>query len=394
MVNAYTRFGTRLVDWLAATETDLRPHPRVPSRALIMNAQVTLDLTPFEAVPQPASAFGYFAGVANLEELLEAYAAARVSRPFESDIPSLSARVHSYAQRFLDELLERASMHVDDATAKRIGSWVSHLDVYAAVKTVESFLNNEHDCALLAVAEERGWDVHFDHVAIRCGSSGERAARRVVALLREQHGYVHCQLGRQRSYRFADGWRAYPLYKILENGLVLRLFLDESEAGHPGQIIQHWNRVYGYTAHHLALRVSRRTPEGRVAVTLPELEAALAPRRITLMTPTGDYTYGLLVQVFAQPVWNPQVPADIKEELRRVAPGLECSIENAKLIELVSRREMSPELANEFYMLYGLRYQPLDPQYSAPIYQYFLPAQAAHVIRTSVEARQGGKHPV
>jgi hypothetical protein len=242
-----------------------------------MSAQVTLDLTPFEAAPQPASALGYFAGVANLEELLEAYAAARASLPFESDVPSLSARVHSHAQRFLDGLLERASMHVDDATAKRIGSWVSHLDVYAAVKTVESLLNNEHDCALLAVAEERGWDVHFDHVAIRCGSSGERAARRVVALLREHHGYVHCQLGSQRSYRFADGWRAYPLYKILENGLVLRLFLDESEAGHPGQIIQHWNRVYGYTAHHVALRVSRRTPEGRVAVTLPELEAALAP---------------------------------------------------------------------------------------------------------------------
>jgi hypothetical protein len=351
MVSPHTRFGTRLVEWLAATETDLRAHPHTPSRALITSAQVTLDLTPFEAIPQPASAFGYFAGVADLKDLLEAYQAARASQPFESDVPSLSARVHSYAQAFLDALIERARKTVDDATAKRIGAWVSGLDVYAAVKSVESLLNEERDRALLAVAEERGWDAHFDHVAIRCGSSGERAARQVVALLREHHGYVPCQLPSQRSYHFADGWRAYPLYKILENGLVLRLFLDESEADHPGQIIQHWNRVYGYTAHHLALRVSRRTPKGRVAVTLPELDAALAPRGIALMTPTGDYTRGLLVQVFAEPAWNPEVPADIMEELRGIAPGLDYSIENAKLIELLSRREMSPELAKELYAL-------------------------------------------
>jgi hypothetical protein len=49
---------------------------------------------------------------------------------------------------------------------------------------------------------------------------------------------------------------------------------------------------------------------------------------------------------------------------------------------------MAAELAADFYSLYGLSYDRADPQSTAPIYQYFLPAQAAHVIRTSVHARR------
>ena len=58
---------------------------------------------------------------------------------------------------------------------------------------------------------------------------------------------------------------------------------------------------------------------------------------------------------------------------------------NGKLIELVARREMPRGLAAELYHGYGLGYDPANPDHSAPAYAYFLPAQAAHVIRTSVE---------
>ncbi len=45
---------------------------------------------------------------------------------------------------------------------------------------------------------------------------------------------------------------------------------------------------------------------------------------------------------------------------------------------------MPPELAERFFQLYGLPYTPENPLHSAPIYPYFLPEQAAHVIRTSL----------
>jgi hypothetical protein len=59
------------------------------------------------------------------------------------------------------------------------------------------------------------------------------------------------------------------------------------------------------------------------------------------------------------------------------------AIENAKPIELVSRREMPLAFARRLYALYGLEFAPDNPRHSAPLYSYFLPAQAAHVIRTS-----------
>jgi hypothetical protein len=241
--------------------------------------------------------------------------------------------------------------------------------------------------ALLKLAEEQGWEVHFDHLAIRCGSRLRQGCLQVVALLRDHHGYLPPQIKEEESYQFPDGWDAYPLYKILENGQVLRLFLDESDGSDPRQIIQHWNRVYGFTAHHLAIRASRKIDEGRMAIPLDEVAAALAQKGIGIMTPTGAYTQGLLVQVFTRPEWNPEVPVEIKRELSAIAPELETTIENGKLLELLSRREMPAAMARDYFALYGITYEPNSPLHSAPCYQYFLPAQAAHVIRTSVETR-------
>jgi hypothetical protein len=390
-IDAYQGFARRLATWLIAQDTGLRIPPRAPERVHITGRHppVSLDLTPFAARPEPVSAAAYFAGADKLADLLEGYRAARASRPFEPDIALLDTQVHPYAHRFLDTILTRARVDFNAAAARRIARFVSRLDVYAAVKTVESLLYSRRESALLAAAETRGWAVHFDHLAIRCGTASARSARRVATLLQEHHGYVPCQLRSQRSYRFADGWRAYPLYKILENGQILRIFLDESDTGHRTQIIQHWNRVYGFTAHHLALRASRLTAAGREAIPLPDLATALASAGVRLMETTGEYTHGLLVQAFAEPGWNPEIPPEIKQTLHGMAPDLDRAIENAKLIELVSRREMAAELAAEFYPLYGLSYDRADPQSTAPIYQYFLPAQAAHVIRTSVHARWG-----
>jgi hypothetical protein len=196
---------------------------------------------------------------------------------------------------------------------------------------------------------------------------------------------VPSQVEGEDFYRFEDGWNAYLLYKILENGQVLRLFIDQSDAGNPAQIIQHWNRVYGYTAHHLAIRATRFEDGRRVAVGLSKLMHAVEAEGVGIMTPTGDYTDRLLLQVFTRPERNRNVPERLREVLRSCGAGLETVIENAKLLELLSRREMPPELAEAFFGLYDLPYEPDNPLHSAPIYNYFLPEQAAHVIRTSVQ---------
>ena len=250
---------------------------------------------------------------------------------------------------------------------------------------MESLLNSKADIALLELASTQRWTIHFDHLAIRCGHAGRRDAEHVVELLRTEHEYAPTQVAGEDYYQFSDGWNAYPLYKILDNGQVLRLFIDQSDAQHTTQIIRHWNRVYGYTAHHMGLRATLTQNGVRRAVTLSELTAALAQQNIAALTPTGDYTEGLLLQVFTKPERNADIPTDLKDALRALDPELERAVQNAKLLELVSRDEVSPALAQRYFALYGLQYDATNPLHSVPAYQYFLPAQAAHVINTSVQ---------
>lgn len=108
---------------------------------------------------------------------------------------------------------------------------------------------------------------------------------------------------------------------MLDNGQVLRLFIDQSDAGHPAQIIQHWNHVYGYTAHHLAMRATRLQAGARVAVTLDEMIEALSNRGIGIMEATGYYTEGLLLQVFTRPERAARIPEAIKEFLAAYGAG-------------------------------------------------------------------------
>ncbi len=382
----YSSFAVSLAKHLVDNESAFKSDT-IQAEVVHVNScesqRFSLDMTPFATEPTEVSAMPLFDGVSSVSNLLSAYQSAKQSLPFETDLTAATENVSGYADDFLNALLARANAALTDQQAVLIAEWVKHLDIYCAVKSVESFLYSHADLKLLEIAPDYGWDVIFDHMAIRCGSQAHKDAERISNLLKQEHSYVSTQFPGEAYYQFPDGWNAYPVYKILNNGQVLRIFVDQSDAETPEQIIQHWNRVYGYTAHHLGIRASMLINGVRVAVPLYDVMNALEKEGIKIMTPTGHYTEGLLLQVFTQPEKNFDIPQDLKTEIISHGPQLEKTIENAKLLELVSRRELDCEMAKKYFSLYGLKYDVNNPHHSAPVYQYFLPAQAAHVIETS-----------
>lgn len=386
MGNRYVQFAASVVQDLLRDEHGLSASPGSATKIQVQKPDAsvaTMDLTPFAATAAPPSALPFFDGAQTVEELLAGYAEARHSLPFEEDDAQAMHRVAPYARLFLETVLGRAKTRLTQDQAQLVADWVKHLDVYCAVRSVESLLYSRADLALLEAGRDLGWSVHFDHLAIRCGTRAHLDAERVEELLTQRHGYVASQVPEESFYQFADGWNAYPVYKLLNNGQALRVFIDQSDAEDPVQIIQHWNRVYGYTAHHLAMRATRVEGNQRVAVPLTEIMTALAKRGVGIMTPTGEYTHGLLLQVFTRPEKDPAIPPALKTELAKTDATLPQVIENAKLLELVSRQEMKTPQARQLFGLYGLDFNPANPLHSAPLYQYFLPEQAAHVIKTS-----------
>ncbi len=382
----HAQFAENLANYLVGLEPSLKlntENSNIIQATSEKSAVFSLDLTPFIAEPAEVTAMDYFSGINSVSELLLAYQAAKSRSIFEVDSVAGRANVLPYADEFLKRILDKARVDLTNSQARLIADWVKQLDVYAAVKAVESLLYSTADLTLLEIAPDYGWTVHFDHVAIRCGTQAQQDAERVVGLLKKYHGYVSTQFSHEAYYQFPDGWNAYPLYKILNNGQVLRIFVDQSDADQSAQIIQHWNRVYGYTAHHMAIRATTFKDGVRYAVPLDEVMTALEKAGINILTPTGHYTAGLLLQVFTQPEINASIPEPLKQEIMSHGAQLGKTIENAKLLELVSRKEMTPEFAAQFFKLYGLTYDSNEPLHSTPIYQYFLPAQAAHVIKTS-----------
>jgi len=382
-LSEFAHFAITVAAHLKATETGWLYHPDTPATLLSLREDkhpIQLDLTPFAAQSQPADAVSFFNSIATMDDLLLAYQAAKTTCTPEPD-----GQVHPYAALYLEEHLQSARDSYCDADARRIAQWVSVLDRYAAVKSVESLLDCRSNLVLFELAEQKGWQVHFDHLAIRCGSAQHQHAETMVESLQSHHGYVSSHIASQQYYLFDDGWNAYPLYKMLENGQVIRLFIDQSNADAPLQIIQHWNRSYGFNPHHLALRVTRSIDGQCQAVPLREVIEALAAADVPALTPTGFYTHGLLEQVFLKPHRNTAIPTTLKTELGQIDASLTRTIENGKLIELVSRRELPSALAEQLLNLYNIP-MPKTP-ISAPIYPYFLPAQAAHVILTSVETQ-------
>jgi len=380
--------AVQLVNDLLSSEKSLQEASEHFSQVMVPypgGDQATINLTPFAAQAQKADANPYFSQVKNIQDLLTAYTLAKKSKPFETDLADACEFVSDYAAEFLQEIFNLAGQTVDDDDACRIAALVSKLDIYTAVKAVESLLNSHADLALLRISEVQGWTLHFDHLAIRCGCSERGDAERVVDNLRTHHGYVPCQIDSENYYKFDDGWDAYVLYKILENGQQLRLFIDQSSVANTAQIIQHWNYVYGYTAHHLALRATRLINGERKEVPLSEMIGVVEQNNIKAMTATGQYTVGLLEQVFTKPELNKDIPQKIRQHLGQYDASLQTSIENGKLLELVSRREISESLKPAYFALYDIEYDCHNPLHSAPVYPYFLPVQAAHVIRTSAQ---------
>jgi hypothetical protein len=143
--------------------------------------------------------------------------------------------------------------------------------------------------------------------------------------------------------------------------------------------------VYGYTPHHLGISAITLKDGEKWAVRLPEVIGALARHGVQAMEPTGMYTKGLLQQVFTKPEKNQSIPQALKNQITGIDKQLAVTLENAKLLEIVSRKEMPLAMAKELFALYGLTFEVDNPLHSAPIYQYFLPAQAAHVIKTSTQ---------
>jgi hypothetical protein len=380
-------FAKQLAEFLISTEhLSLAAGSKQKVEIVKPNNDVAvLDLTPFTAQPVAPDAWNYFGAVSNMIELEQAYNEIKKRYTFEAQLPGAMAEVSHYANEFISELFAKARRSISDTQARCIADFVINLDAYTAVKCTESLLYSRADLKLLEIAAELGWHVRYDHMAIRCGTQTRHDAERVVRLLETEHGYVASQVSGEEFYQFPDGWNAYPLYKILNNGYILRLFIDQSDGSSDQQIIQHWNRVYGYTAHHLGISVIMQKEGEKRALPLSEIVEVLASHGVQAMEPTGMYTRGLLQQVFTKPEKNLSIPEDLKAQVARVEEGLAATIENAKLLEIVSRKEMPAAMAKQFFALYDLQFDVNNPLHSAPIYQYFLPAQAAHVIKTSTQ---------
>lgn len=345
---------------------------------------VLIDLIPFEAQPQPVTASDYFSAVASVDDLFGAYQQIKKEMASEWQIYHKPENHFSYALLFLDNAIKQARKNIDDAEAMMIANWLKELDQFVAVKAFEGLCQHKAGRILLKIAVRHQWHIYFDHLAIRCGSAKNQDAEIMVKYLCDQHSYVKPQLSSQSYYLFEDGWDAYPLYKILNNGQVLRLFIDQSSASDQHQIIQHWNAVYGLNAHHLAMRMTS-CHDGQIkAVPLATVMKVLNAEGVDIMEPTGLYTHGLLEQVFTKPTKDDHIPAEMLQSFEKIEPSLPEKIRNATLLELVSRQELDVDLAWQFMELYGLRDQIENNKVSAPVYQYFLPAQAAHVIKTSV----------
>jgi len=386
MTNPHSNFAIDLAQYLRDEDHEIAPADKPDCIQLSNSDQqwVSLDLTPVKLDSLEPTAKGYFLGIESIHDLIDAYQQARSAMPFEHDLAQAMSHVAAYADQFMTDLFKQARTYTN-LQAKLIASWVKEFDIYTAVKAVESLLNSKADLALLKIAQERNWQVHFDHIAIRCGSQKNKDAERIVSMLVEQHAYKACQIKSEQYYSFPDGWNAYMLYKILDNGQMIRLFIDQSDRQHPKQIIQHWNHVYGYTAHHMAIRVTHNIHNTRQAIGLSEVSEALQQQGVSILTATGQYTHGLLEQVFTRPEQNKRTPDSLMKKIAKIDAQLCNIIPNGKLLEIVSRKELPEIFKGRFFALYNLDYHRDSPLHSVPCYQYFLPAQAAHVIKTSVQ---------
>jgi len=344
--------------------------------------EVILDLTPLQLPLQEVTAEPFFSSISDAASLIHAYHEAKKALPFEEDDEKAQKHVSPYAHSYLLHALE-AAQTLTPKESQLIADFVKNLDIYTAVRSCETFFANRDNLLLLSVAKEQKWTALFDHLAIRTGSKSRNDAQYIADYLIKHHGYSYVDVAGQDYYEFSDGWSAYIIYKQLKNGMLLRLFIDQSDTD--TQIIQHWNHAYGYTAHHLGLRCVASHKEGLDAIPILEVAQALKAKEVTILEPTGLYTLGLLEQVFTKPQRDEALPLSLKENFDNYDKDLFQIIKNAKLLEIVARRELPLEFKKLYFKDLGLEFQPHNPLHSALFYNFFLPAQAAHVIKSSIE---------
>ena len=344
--------------------------------------EVLLDLSILRLQPQEVTAKAFFSEVYDAASLIHAYHQAKKSLPFEEDDPKAQTHVSNYAHNFMLHALESAQT-LSKQQCQHIANFVKNLDIYTAVRSCETFFANRDNLTLLSVAKEESWTAIFDHLAIRTGSKNREDAKYIADYLIKYHGYSYPPVQGQNYYEFSEGWSAYIIYKQLNNGMLLRLFIDQSD--NDTQIIQHWNHAYGYTAHHLGLRCVQAHPHGIHSIPILEVAQSLTEKNVTILEPTGLYTQGMLEQVFTKPQRDEALPLKLKESFDSYDRNLFEIIKNAKLLEIVARRELPFEFKKLYFKELGLEFEEENPLHSAVFYNFFLPAQAAHVIKSSVQ---------
>ena len=170
MSNLHDDLAHDLVREVLAGPTTLRADPDHPGKLLVPRPDgrmAGIDLTPFEAEPQPMTAGHYFHGIKTVDGLLTAYRDARQSKPFEEDYGAPWSMWIPTPTNFWMACWPVPGVFLAMPTPKLIGDWVGQFDVYVAVKAVESLLYSQADLTLLKIAPRLGWTVHFDHLAIR-----------------------------------------------------------------------------------------------------------------------------------------------------------------------------------------------------------------------------------
>ncbi len=77
--------------------------------------QLSLDLTPVAATPEPVTAACWFADVTTTQELLTAYDLCRSEYLFEPSLVQVMLRVHHYAEQFRQQIIMRKTIGVGPA---------------------------------------------------------------------------------------------------------------------------------------------------------------------------------------------------------------------------------------------------------------------------------------
>ncbi len=374
--------GSKITDWLmtqnTAFERDAINPAQLhfyPTHNRYAGLKVSFNLSPVDLPLEVADAQQQFQQVQTINSLISQYWEVRRTHHFEHDIPAAMDNIHPWADDFLEALMASASAHFTDQDACLIAKFVSTLDSYAAIKTIESLLNNPQDVLLLRIAKENDWQVHLDHIAIRCGNQRNEDAERIFNFLMKHHHYYPPQHIEEAYLLSTEGWSAYPLYKVMNNGQLIRIIVSQADSEHAQQAIQHWNHVYGYTAHHIGLRLTKHNAEeGRQQVSLTEISQSQQSTIFKLNTVIKSAN--LMHQVLLNTAKPNLLPNDILTAAQSFNPEILTILRQGKLIELISRLELPDTLKEKWFKLYQIRYEPSNPIHSVPAFNLFSPLKA------------------